>query len=67
MKANIASRTLAALTPKPTPYEVRDTKLKGFLVRVQPSGIMSYIVEYGRGKRITLGRVGVLTPTQAQR
>lgn len=66
MQAIIGNRLLPALKPQESPYEVRDTKLKGFILRVQPSGTMSYIVEYGRGKRITLGKVGVLIPTQAR-
>jgi hypothetical protein len=39
--------------------------LKGFLLRVQPSGIISYICEYARGKRETIGRVGVISAIQA--
>jgi len=66
MQALIGNSTIKVLKPQDKPYEVRDTRLKGFLVRVQPSGSMSYIVEYGRGKRITLSRVGVLTSAQAR-
>ena len=38
------------------PYEIRDSRVNGFLVRVQPSGVKSYYCEYGRGKRWCLGR-----------
>ena len=31
-----------------------------------PSSQMSYVCEYGRGKRSTLGKVGVITPDQAR-
>jgi len=48
------------------PVEVRDSDLKGFILRVQPSGCCSYIVQLGRGKRITLGDAAILTPTQAR-
>jgi integrase len=56
-------------------YTVYDTELKGFGVRVMPSGLATYIVEYrpgGGGRRIsksrmTIGRVGELTPDQARR
>ena len=48
------------------PVEVRDSDLKGFILRVQPSGRCSYIVQLGRGKRITLGDAAILTPTQAR-
>jgi integrase len=66
MQAFISSRLITTLKADAKPYEVRDSKLKGFLLRVQPSGAKSYIVEYGRGKRITLGSVEVLTPAQAR-
>jgi integrase len=35
--------------------EIRDERQIGFILRVQPSGSMSYICEYARGKRVTLG------------
>ena len=48
------------------PVEVNDTDLTGFILRVQPSGRLSYIVQLGRGKRITIGDAAVLTPTQGR-
>lgn len=52
--------------PRSGPYEVRDTRLKGLLLRVQPSGCASYVVEWARGRRMTLGRTSVLSPEQAR-
>lgn len=66
MQAIIGAQLIASLKPTEKPYEVRDSRLIGFLVRVQPSGSMSYVVEYGRGKRITIGRVGKLKPAVAR-
>ncbi len=66
MQALIGNKLIASLKPDPKPYEIRDTKLKGFIVRVQPSGSMSYIVEYARGKRVTLGTTSILTTAQAR-
>jgi integrase len=51
-----------------------DTDLKGFGLKVEPSGVMTWIVEYrpgtgGRGtakKRMSIGKAGVLTPEQAR-
>lgn len=66
MKATINTSLLSKLTPRDKPYEVRDDKLTGFLVRVNISGKLLYMCEFGRGKRVTIGRAGVLTPTQAR-
>lgn len=57
---------IKSLKPTDKPYEVRDTRLKGLLLRVQPSGGMTYYVEYARGKRISLGRADVITPQDAR-
>jgi hypothetical protein len=66
VQAVIGNRLLASLKAAEKPYEVRDPKTPGFLLRVQPSGVMSYVCEYARGKRITIGRVGKVTPAQAR-
>ncbi len=66
MQAVITQKLTQSLKPGNEPYEVRDQKLKGFLIRIQPSGNASYVVQYKRGKRITLGKVGVLTPGMAR-
>jgi integrase len=65
-QAVIGSQLIKRLEPRDKPYEVRDSRLTGFLIRVQPSGYMSYVAEWGRGKRKSIGRVGVLTPAQAR-
>ena len=62
----LTQQIISRLKPDTKPFEVRCDKLKGFLVRVQPSGTMSYICQYGRGKRITLGDARVLTLDQAR-
>ncbi|PIU25963.1 MAG: integrase [Candidatus Aquicultor secundus] len=66
MRAVINKRLIESLKPGVKVYEVRDTKLTGFLLRVQSSGRMTYICQYARGKRITIGKTDVLTPTQAR-
>ncbi len=66
MKALISSSLLPKLQAQAKQYDVRDTKLKGFLIRVNPSGKMVYVCEYKRGRRLNLGSVNVLTPTQAR-
>ena len=55
MQAVITEDLVKSLKPEPKPYEVRDPRLKGFLLRVQPTGVMTYYAEYGRGKRHRIG------------
>jgi hypothetical protein len=66
MQAAISIALVKQLKPAPKPFEVRDTRVKGFLLRVQPSGAMTCYVEYGRGKRIALGRSTVISPDGAR-
>lgn len=66
MKALISHRLVASLKPGPAKYDVYDSRLAGFAVRVQPTGRMAYYCVYGRARWIRLGAVGVLTPEQAR-
>lgn len=70
----LTKRAIDALSPREKAYVVFDDELKGFGVRVFPSGQKSWVVEYrpgggGRGvdiKRLTLGRANVLTAEEAR-
>ncbi len=70
MKAKLITRTIQALSPSNTAYDVRDSDLAGFVLRVLPSGSMSYFCDYrrpdGRRTRIKLGDAKVLSPAQAK-
>ena len=66
MQALIGASLVKQLRPGAKPFEIRDTRVKGFLLRVQPSGAMTYYAEYGRGKRISLGRSDVILPDRAR-
>lgn len=69
MKVKITANNVKELSPRPKPYDVRDTDIKGFLLRVQPSGGMTYYLDYrldGKRNRIRLGSHGTITPTQAR-
>lgn len=63
---SLTASIISRLKPEAKPYEVRDDRLKGFLVRVQPSGHKSYVVQWARGRRFTIGDASVLTLGQAR-
>lgn len=73
-RAKITKRLVDSLQPEAARYVVYDTEVKGFGVRVTPSGAATYIVEYrpdGGGRNVTknrmsLGRVGEITPEEAR-
>ena len=70
----LTKRVVDALRPNPSrdlfKWDAGDGALKGFGVRVKPSGVASYFVQYrnkeGRTRRLVLGRVGELTPNEAR-
>jgi len=66
VKAKINNTLIKKLLPEDKEYEVHDTDLKGFVIRVFPSGTMRYICQYQRGRKINIGTVGVITPAQAR-
>jgi integrase len=66
MKAVINSTLLSQLKPSQKQYDIWDSRLTGFILRVNPNGNHVYRCEYARGKRITLGKANVLTPMQAR-
>jgi site-specific recombinase XerD len=70
MQAKITNTLLSKLKPESTPYEVNDTELKGFLLRVQPSGVISFYCAYRnkdrKRNRLALGRHPTVTTAQAR-
>lgn len=55
MKAALNKRIAASAQPQDRPYELRDTQVRGLILRVQPSGHKAWIVTWAHGKRRTLG------------
>jgi len=66
----LTKRIIDALSPSATDTFVWDSELRGFGLRVKPSGKKTYIVQYrneqGRSRRLALGPHGVLTPEEAR-
>jgi integrase len=72
----ITKRVVDALRPSDNAKDVffwdaGDGALKGFGVRMKPTGAASYLVQYrnseGRTRRLVLGRVGALSPDEARK
>jgi integrase len=73
MLTKITKRAVDAVHPSRTDQFLWDRDLKGFGLKVTPSGKKVYLLQYrkgGRGaptKRVTIGRHGALTPDQARK
>jgi integrase len=69
MLAKITKTLVSEIVAQAKPYEINDTELRGFIVRVQPSGIISYLVSYryeNRRNRVTIGQHPVISVAQAR-
>jgi integrase len=73
MRQRISKRLVDTLRPAKKEFIVWDSALRGFGVRVRPSGAMSYVVVYRAGagrkapvRKVTLGAVGKITPDIAR-
>ena len=75
VRLSLSKRTVEALEPAAKSWIAWDDKLTGFGVRVQPSGLKSFIVNYRPGdggrkapnKRVVIGRYGRIAPDKARR
>lgn len=73
--SRLSKRMVDAASPKGARYTIFDDALKGFGLRVFPSGEKSWVVEYrpadadrrAAKRRVTLGSAGALTADQARR
>jgi integrase len=70
MKCKLTVSLVSGLEIKPERYEVWDSEIKGFMLRVSPTGEMSYYLAYrhnGRKRRLFIGKHGTITATQARK
>lgn len=72
-RARLGRRAVSEAAPEAARYTLWDTDLKGFGLRIAPTGTKTYVVRYraGGGRRGTLrqlviGRHGALTPEKAR-
>jgi integrase len=70
VRARITKRVVAALKPGVAPFDCRDIALKGFLLRVQPSGRKTWFYQYrtpsGQQTRLALGTWPGMSPEGAR-
>lgn len=68
--ARISKRLVDTAKPKEKDYFIWDGDMPGFGLRIMKSGKKSYMVQYrhgGRTRRVTFGRVGIMTPDEARK
>lgn len=61
MHDKLSEAQIRKLLAKPKAYERWVSDSQGLLVRIYPSGTKSFVLQYGRGKRKTIGQVGSLS------
>src|SRR5262245_42955772 len=69
---NLTKRAVTTIAPDPLrDVYIWDDDLSGFGLRVKPSGVRSFMIQYrnpgGISRRVTLGKFGVLTAEQARK
>lgn len=70
MKSKLTTRSVEASKPKPLAYDLYDTEIVGFLLRVNPTGLKTYYFTYRNSKekrtRYKIGRATEITSAQAR-
>ena len=68
MRALIGPTLLADAKAQPQrrPFEIYDTRLSGFTLRIQPSGALSYYARFGRNRRFALGKADLVSSDEAR-
>ena len=70
----LTKTAIDSLKPKAEPYAVYDSEVTGLSIRIAPSGVKTWRVEYrvapggrGSGRRMSLGPSTTITAEQARR
>lgn len=67
--AKLTKRTVAGAMPKDQPYLIFDDEVRGFAVRVHPSGEKTFLMRYrfgGADRKLNLGHFGSITADKAR-
>jgi Arm DNA-binding domain len=68
----LTKRFIDSIRPVPNGADlfVWDSELRGFAIRMKPSGTASFLVQYrtgqGKTRRYAFGKIGTLTPEEAR-
>jgi integrase len=69
-KIKITKTAVDAATPKERDYELRDTVIPGFLIKITPAGrkifMIAYVAYNGQRRKPAIGRYGEITVEQAR-
>lgn len=69
-KIKLTKTAVDAATPQERDYELRDTTIPGFLVKVTPTGrkifMIAYVAHNGQRRKPAIGRYGEITVEQAR-
>lgn len=60
-RPTLSTRAAETAKPEKLPYRIHDEKVRGLHLRVQPSGVKSYCLNWQRNQTLTLGRYPVMT------
>lgn len=68
MRKQITARDVETAKPKASPYEIRDTKMPGLILRIQPSGYRAwyFVAGWGSASRTRIGNAKAITLAQAR-
>jgi hypothetical protein len=62
----ITDKTVKNAKSRDITYDIRDAILRGFSLKVQPSGSKAFYAEWARGKRSRIGDAALITVTRAR-
>jgi len=63
----ITDLTIRTAKPKSSRYEIRDSQLTGFMLRISPSGSKTFYVQLERGKKRKIGNAKIMKLKRARK